>query len=287
MLGKTLRGAAVLLVLGTGLSFAAGLPDTTENVVILAQDSVRLGPHSILASGQVVVNNAGGMLTVRPGAGALKDTEIIAATVTVQAPASRKPELFDILTNSFLGEDRATFHDVSPLVGPWPLFSFPSAPVATPGTGNYVVRQRDGEVTLEQGDYGNITVGWNAALNLAGGVYNIKSLTCNSFSHIFASGTTTLNVQRNVHLASFSTFTPAAENVNPRCIVLNVAGPHVRIGLAVVSAVINAPNAAVSLGTGRTSLVGAGYTGNLAGKTVRVGAFSTLQSADPLLSPCP
>jgi hypothetical protein len=291
MLGKTLRRAAVLLVLGPGLSLAADLPTTLDNVVILARDKLLLGAHSILASGQVVVNNAGGVLTVNSGAGALQNTEIIADIVAVQAPLSHKPELFDIFTNSFHRENHAKVHGVSPLGGDLPLFTtLPSAPVVTPGTdpcpsqtgtsGNCTVRRRNGAVTLLPGHYGKIRVGGHGVLYLEGGVYNIKSLSCGGSSHIVVNGSTTLNVQGNVSFAPFSTFEPVDMSLNPRCIVLNVAGDRVRSWFAAISTSINAPDATVSLGILTI------YTGNLVGKKVRAGSGTTLQAADPLSS-CP
>jgi len=285
-----------LLVLGTGSSFAASLPATTENVVILAQDSVILASHSQLNSGQIAVNNVGGVLTVRYGVHALDNTEIIADIVSVKAPLSRKAELFDVFANSFLGGGRAIVDDlpVSPLGESWPLFPFPSAPVVTPGThvcpngtgtgGNCVVRQKNGPVTLLPGDYGDISATGHGLLYLQGGVYNIKSLSIGLSSFIVVNGYATVNVQEDVSFGWFSTFGPA-DSINPRCVVLNVAGGHVRVSVATVSAVINAPNATVSLGT-HTQFRGAAYTGNLVGKKVRVGAFSTLQSPDPLCEPC-
>jgi hypothetical protein len=293
MLGKILRGVAVLLVLGSGPSFAASLPTTLDNVVILARDSLRLGFDSKLASGQVVVNNTGGVLTVRPRAGALQDTEIIADIVAVQATANQKPELFDIFTNSFLNGANAIIDDVvvSPPGGWLPLFPFPSAPVVTPGTdscpsqtgrtGNCTVRRRNGPVTLPPGDYGKIKLSGYAVLYLEGGAYNIESLSCGAFSHVLVNGTTTLNVQGNVSFAPFSTFEPADVSFNPRCVVLNVAGNRVLSVFATISASINAPDATVNLAIQTV------YTGNLVGKKVRVGAEATLQAADPLLSPCP
>ena len=297
MLGKTLRRAAVLLVLGTGLSFAADLPTTLDNVVILAQDSVTLNGRSQLNRGQIVVNNAGGVLTVRYGVHALQDTEMIADIVTVTARPSRKAELFDVFANSFLGGDHAIVDGavVSPLGASLPLFPFPSAPVVTPGTdpcpnrtgngGNCVVRRKDGPVTLPPGDYGNIIAKGQGVLYLQGGVYNIKSLSVGLSSFIIVNGSATVNVQKDVCFGAGSTFGPASA-INPRCVVLNVAGDHVRVAVASISAVINAPNATVSLGV-NTKGKGTIYTGNLVGKTVRVGASSTLQTADPLLSPCP
>ena len=189
MLGKILRGAAVLLVLGTGSSFAASLPDTTDDVVILAQDSVTLGRHSQLNTGQIAVNNVGGVLTVRSGFHALQNTEIIADIVDVKATVRQKPELFDIFTNSFLGGNHAIVDDVlvSPLGGSLPLFEpFPSAPEVTPGTdpcpngtgkgGNCVVGRKNGLVTLPPGNYGNIKTGAHGVLLLQRGVYNVNSL---------------------------------------------------------------------------------------------------------------
>ena len=153
MLGKTLRRAAVLLVLGTGLSFAADLPTTLDDVVILAQDRVTLGRGSQLSSGQIVVNNVGGVLTIGNQVQALSETEteIIADIVNVKASVRRKADLFDIFANSFLGGDRASVHGVYPLVGPWPLFSFPSAPEVTPGTHDYVVHKGDLPVGCSRG----------------------------------------------------------------------------------------------------------------------------------------
>jgi hypothetical protein len=297
MLGKTFRGAAVLLVLGAGLSFAAGLPGTKDNVVVLAQDSVTLRGDAQLNSGQIVVNNPGGVLTVGRGVLALTDTEIIADTVTVTVPFKRKAELFDVLANSLIGEDRVEVDgDVSTIgVFDQPLFSFPSAPQVTPGThscpnatgtnGNCFVGRKKSPVTLEPGDYGNIRVRGQGVLYLQGGEYNLKSLSTAIHSHVIVQSSATINVQKNVSFGWFSTFLPD-QDLNPRCVVLNVAGGRVRILAAAVSAVINAPDATVIVGI-RRNIGGTTYIGNLAAKTVLVKAWSTLQAADPLLSACP
>jgi hypothetical protein len=297
MLGKTFRGAAVLLVLGMGSSLAAGLPGTTDNVVVLAQDSVTLRGDAQLNSGQIVVNNPGGVLTVGRGVRALDDTEIVADIVTVTAPPKRKAELFDVLANSFVDQDNAQVGGTWSTIGVFdqPLFSFPSAPQVTPGTdpcpnatgtkGNCFVGRKKSPVWLEPGNYGNIRVRGQGVLYLTGGEYNLKSLSTGIHSHVIVESSATINVQKNVSFGWFSTFLPG-QDLNPRCVVLNVAGGRVRILVAAVSAVINAPDATVIVGI-RRNIGGTTYIGNLAAKTVRVKAWSTLQAADPLLSACP
>jgi hypothetical protein len=285
-----------LLALGVGSSFAAELPDTTDDMVILAKDRVTLSQGSELNSGQIAVNDAQGKVTVAPRVRALSETEIIADIVAVNAPASRKPELFDIFTNSFRRENHAVVDGeiVSPLGQSLPLFHFPSAPAVTPGAdpcpngtgtgGNCVIRRRNGPVTLPQGDYGRITV-WEGGVLYLQGTYNIESLRTGSLSSIVASGSATINVQKGLSFGWCSTFEPV-DGVNARCVVLNVAGHYVQIaGASIISAVINAPNATVSLGSTLTSLR-VTYVGNLAAKRVIVGPGATLQSPDPLLSTC-
>jgi hypothetical protein len=298
MLGKIVLGAAVLLVLGAAWCSAADLPDTTDNMVILAQDRVALLAYSKLNSGQIAVNNGGGTVKVHLGVRAFEDTEIIADNVTVKAPYNRKPRLFDVFTNNFRGGNRAIVSDaVSPLSVPLPLYTLPPLPVFTPGAdpcpdgtgtrtlGNCVVRRNNGPVTLPPGNYGNIRVRGSGVLYLQGGTYNIRSLHAKSYSVIVVNGSATVNVQKNVSLSWFSVFEPI-NGINPRCVVLNVEGRHVWIDRATISAVINAPNAAVTVGAA-WDYVGTVYTGNLVGKRVSVGPYSTLQPADPLESTCP
>jgi hypothetical protein len=297
VIARTLRVAVAGLILRAGLCFAGDVPATTDNVVILAQHSVNLGYQSQLISGQIAVNDPGGLLTVRPRVKALQDTEILADTVAFKAGTSNKPEVFDIFANSLVGASHATINGtLSPLGSAWPLFAFPSPPQVTLGTdpcpngtgrrSGCVVRREDGPVTLGPGNYGRITVTHYGVLYLQGGVFNVKSLHVNRSSHLFASGTTTINVQRNATFAHFSTFLPAEVTLNPRCIVLNVAGRAVSIGAATIEAVINAPNAVVRLGVATRYFGAAVYTGNLTAKKVRVGAYALLQAADPV-STCP
>jgi hypothetical protein len=287
MLGRILPAVPVLLLLQAAPSFAASLPATTDDVVILAQDSLTLGPNSLLASGQVVVNNPGGVLTVLRWAKGLQDTEIIADIVTTKGPARMQPELFDVFTNSFIGP--AIIDDSELPLGSLPLFSFPSPPAVTPGTdtcpnqtgtgGNCVARLRNGPVTLAPGNYGNIGAKLHGTLYLEGGVYNVKSLRAGFGSHIIANSSTTINVQGNALFGLYSVFGPA-DAISPRCVVLNVSGSSVRSSVAILAAVMNAPNAAVRLGALTD------YTGNVTGKTVRVGASTVLRAADPV-STCP
>src|SRR5262249_35234673 len=145
-----------------------------------------LASDTRLASGQVVVNEPGGVLTLKGYLRALPGTQVIADQVVNRATIAGKPEVFDLFANSFDAGKGVTIDGAGPIPVGLPLFTFPTVPAVTYGTdscptpgripGDCRVRQRDGAVTIQPGSYRDIKVRANGTLYFAGGTYNVRSI---------------------------------------------------------------------------------------------------------------
>jgi hypothetical protein len=297
----TCRTPLIVILIARAVAVAAQqLPLTTDDVVILAKESfaasgdstLTLGRDTRLVSGQLVVNDPGGVLRVRGFFRALPGTQVIGDTVQAVTARSAAPEFSDVFANTFDSGAGTVIDGVGPLPVGLPLFGFPTVALVTPGTdacpkpgriaGDCVVHQSDGPITLQPGNYRKIILRQRAELYFAGGTYNVKSIRGASGAHFLFNAATTLNVAETAAFGFRSVVGPAfADQPNGRCIVINVAGDQVRLRpWADVAAVINAPEADAALG--RWSV----YRGNLAAKTVKV-RVGVLLGALPHLPTCP
>ena len=112
------------------------------------------------------------------------------------------------------------------------------------------MRQRDGAVTIQPGNYGDIKLRSNATLFFAGGTYNVKSIRGAPRSRFVFSAPTTINVAEVARFGFRSFIGPQfPEELNGRCVVINVAGSKVRFRpWADVTATVTAPPSDVGLG---------------------------------------
>ena len=260
-------------------------PTTTDDVVLLVRNSLRVGSNVRQVSGQVVVNDPGANAKINRAFRALPGTQLVAERILItRVPVVAGPQFNDLFVNDFTDPaGTSIFLSQGPLPVTLPLFSpFPSPATVVPGTQAVMVIGPT-PVTLAAGDYGDIRIRGRGALYFEGGTYNVKSIRGGLNSRVYFNGPTTLNVAERISLGKRSVFGPPSESVlSGRCIVVNVASdrPLQFGGTSNVTATINAPDAFLRLG-------GLGeYRGNFVAARAKVGRSSVLEAAPPLSGPC-
>jgi len=146
-----------------------------------------------------------------------------------------------------------------------------------------VVRTKDGPVTLPPGHYNSLTIKTRAAIYFAGGTYHFRSLRGLGNARMYFNGPSTLYVAERASFGNRTIMAPPTESLlNPRCIVLRVAGvePLKIGGTSDIEAMIEAPNAFMRLGSRGT------YRGQFVAASVKVGVNVLLQTAPALAGPC-
>ena len=276
-------GVSVAIVVASALrAFAVGPPSTLDNVVILARTAVNMTQYIRQATGQIVVNDPGGVATLRSSVSALAGTQFVADSIAVRGPRrAHGPELFDVFSNK--PDGRILVDDQGPTAIPLPLFTFPTTLAFTPGTTTLVVNARHGPVTLPPGDYGKLIVKGGALLYFTGGTYNVASLRASGHARLYFEGPTTLNIQDSARFGQRDLIGPLVESqLNARCIVINYEGTRAIkfAGSANITAVVVAPNATMKLGAFGD------YRGTFIASKVLVGRSALLEAALPLASPC-
>jgi hypothetical protein len=297
MRARTL-GAAFVSVFAavSALAATASPPASTNDVIILTHNALTLGFGSELISGQLVVNDPGGVATVKGGFVGIPPTQLVTDELVIRAGPRFKPEFYDLFaTPPVTGP--YTVDDYGPVAASLPLFTFPTVPVATPGTdacpkpgripGKCVISRRDGALTLQPGNYGDISVRLGGVLYLAGGTYNVNSIRVGSVARLYFNTTTTINVLSHVVFGFQSVVGPASSTTSGRCVVMNVdsgnfVGDAVRFGpRANVTATINAPGSSARIG--RFAV----FSGNLAADSATVWMGSVLEALPDLAGSCP
>jgi hypothetical protein len=299
LVARAVRAALVVAVIGRAAVGVSQVPPATpDDIVVWAKESLSdtslstltLGRDTRLTSGQVVVNDPGGVLLLRSYFRGLAGTQLIADTVVVPPSPFGKPEVFDLFANSFDPGRGVIITDQGPTPISLPLFTFPSAVAVTPGTdscptpgrtaGDCVVRSRNGPVTLQPGNYNIIRVRSDGVLSFAGGTYNMRSIRTARNSKLLFNAPATLNVAEIARFG-FRAFVGAEfpDQLSARCMVINVAGDKVQFQpWADVTATVTAPAADMQMGHFGV------YQGNFTAKTVRVRLGATLEA--PVISTC-
>jgi hypothetical protein len=284
------------LLAAVATSGSAAPPTTLDDVVVFARDQLRIHIGTRLISGHLVVNEPTGVATMKRSVAALSGTQVVAGTVALRPRAPRPgPTLFDVFANAF--DPDATGVNImgeGPTPLALPLFTFPTAPMALPGTdacpqpgrtaGDCLVRKKDGPVTILPGNYNRIFVMGNGALYFAGGTYHAASIYVAGGGRIFFNAPTTLNVANRARFGRRIHFGPLEEStLNPRCVVMHVNASEraVRIGaISEVAATISAANGPMRLGSFSH------YRGNLTAIDVDIGLNVLLEAPPTLASPC-
>ncbi|HUP41849.1 MAG TPA: hypothetical protein VM599_01425, partial [Thermoanaerobaculia bacterium] len=179
-MARTLVSTTILAtVIGIAAAPPAGavIPDGFSAVVVLATNSVSISSDVVVASGDVVANDAS------PGPTLNNNYELyVDRKVTISG--SLQGDSIRILNQSSVGGD-VSYNDLDnsgsiagslitplalPVFGVLPLFH------TGPSDGPDVTVPDGGSQTLAPGTYGDIVVGAAATLHLTGGVYNVRSI---------------------------------------------------------------------------------------------------------------
>ena len=115
---------ALVSVLWTGELRAQS--SNLDDYVVLAEQLVRFGSVNLVASGNVGVNDQGGMLIANGRLASADGTHFVADGATIKGPAS----VYSLLVNQFTQSSGVTVRSPGEPVG-WPppiLPSFPTAP---------------------------------------------------------------------------------------------------------------------------------------------------------------
>ena len=229
MLRRTWLG---LIVVMGGLAAAPvwaqpQIPTTTDDVVILARDLVTIGANTQQESGQIVVDEAGGLAVVSRSFVTLPvfAPQLVADSLQMRGFGSGA-EFFDLFTNG-VTDQKSSFVVVGtgPLpIATFPILPFPAPATVIPGTANLTIKP--GEIlTISAGSYGDIRLRRGAQLFFEGGTYDIRSFKLGKNARVRFNGPTTLDIAEQFKAGNRSTLGPAVStgSLNARCISINVA----------------------------------------------------------------
>ena len=164
-------------------SFAQGqqtqLSPGVGNAVLLARNSIQVDNAVVIVSGDVIVNNA----TVGPVLG----EQALSLDNSVSTPAGYKlagtsvdldhsaTVRGDVYYNTLSNQGTITGALFTPLA--LPVFAnLPAVSIRPPGSSNITV-PNGGQVTLDEGAYGDLVVGISGTVHLTGGGYAFRSIT--------------------------------------------------------------------------------------------------------------
>lgn len=222
---------SVLLVAGflASLPAAAVIPEGFSQVVVLGQESVLIDQDVVIASGDVVANQASAdPPTPPPGtfelyfdkrattAGSLRgDSVFIGKKASVGG---------DVAYNELDNDGSIAGVEITPL--PLPVFAFLPLFHTGPSGGPDVTVPDFGSQTLAAGDYGDVVLGEGATLELTGGVYNVRSITMTEpGGKVLFGGAAEVRVAERVVTRQQAVVGPAdGSGVAPSEIVFYVAG---------------------------------------------------------------
>jgi len=172
----TLICASSLLAQQTQLSPGVG------NAVLLAKNSIQIDQSAVVVSGDVIVNNA----TTGPVLGELAlSLDRSATTPAGYKVAATSIDLDqsavvggNIYYNTLTNQGTIAGTQFSPLA--LPVFAnLPTVSIRPAGSDNVNV-PNNGQLTLDEGAYGDLVVGNSATLHLTGGGYAFRSITVKS-----------------------------------------------------------------------------------------------------------
>lgn len=178
--------------------------------VLLATNSIQIEQSCVIVSGDLIVNNA----TVGPVFGELALSldrsvttpagyKIAATSIDLdQSAAVGGDAYYNTLTNQ--GTIAGTLH--TPLA--LPVFAtLPPALVRPAGSDNVTVAN-GGQLTLDEGAYGDLVVGTSATLHLTGGGYAFRSIAVGNGGAVRYAAATSIVVSGRANFGSTSTVQP-------------------------------------------------------------------------------
>jgi Bacterial Ig domain len=180
------------------------------NAVLLAKNSIQIDQSAVVVSGDVIVNNA----TSGPVLGELA----LSLDRLVTTPAGYKLAATSVdLDNSAVASGNVYYNTLSnqgtisgtqftPLA--LPVFAnLPTVSIRPPGTNNVSVAN-NGQITLDEGAYGDLTIGNSATVHLTGGGYAFRSITIKNSGELRYAAPTDVVVSGRVDLAAKAVIQP-------------------------------------------------------------------------------
>ncbi len=215
------------------------------NAILLARNSIQIDNTVTVVSGDVIVNDA----TVGPVLGELALSldravttpagyKIVATSIDLDSGATAGGDAY---YNTLTNQGTIAGTQFSPLA--LPVFAgFPPALTRPPGSSNVTVAI-NGQLTLDEGAYGNLTISKGATLRLSGGGYAFQSITVAAggsiryaaHADIVVSGRADFGANAVVSPVDGSGLTPAAmriqvDGINGTTGTLGATPPSVHVG---------------------------------------------------------
>ncbi len=262
---------ALVSVLWTGGAWAQS--SNLDDYVVFAGQLVRFGSVNLVASGNVGVNDPGGVLIANGRLASADGSHLVADGATIKGPAS----LYSLLANQLALRAGVTVRSPGEPIGwPPPIMSpFPTVPPMSPGTQDLKL-SRGMAVTLPAGNYGQVKMQAKASLIFTGGTYTFDSWKVASTGRLLFTAPTVVNIANSVGIGSFSVVGPLGPTMTADDITINVAGPKVKVRNQVtIAAKIIAPTS--TLKTGLAGLI----KGQIVAMAVRFGSGTVVQQAHP------
>ncbi len=181
------------------------------NAVLLAKNSIQIDNTTVIVSGDVIVNNATSGPVLGEAALSLDRAvttpagyKIVATSIDLDSGAAAGgAAYYNTLTNQ--GTIAGT--QFSPLA--LPVFAgFPPALARAPGSDNVTIAN-NGQLTLNEGAYGNLTINKGATLRLSGGGYSFQSITVASGGSIRYAAPSDIVVAGRADFGANSVVSPA------------------------------------------------------------------------------
>ena len=180
------------------------------NAVLLARNSIQIDQSAVVVSGDVIVNNA----TVGPVLGELA----LSLDRLVTTPAGYKLAATSIdldqsavaggnvYYNTLANQGTIAGSQFTPLA--LPVFAnLPPVSIRPAGSDNVNVAN-NGQVTLNEGAYGDLTIGNSATVHLTGGGYAFRSITIKNSGELRYGAPTDIVVSGRVDLAAKALIQP-------------------------------------------------------------------------------
>lgn len=215
------------------------------NAVLLAKNSIQIDNTVVIVSGDVIVNNATGGPVLGEAALSLDRAvttpagyKIAATSIDLDTGATAGGNAY---YNTLTNQGTIAGSQFTPLA--LPVFAnLPPALARTPGSSNVTIAN-SGQLTLDEGAYGSLTIGRNATLRLTGGGYAFTSITVGNGgairyaapSDIVVSGRADFGANAVVTPADGSGLTPAVmriqvDGINGTTGALSATPPAVHVG---------------------------------------------------------
>src|SRR5258706_2415872 len=207
--------------------FAQQLSPGVGNAVLLARNSIQIDQSAVVVSGDVIVNNA----TVGPVLGELAlSLDRLATTPAGYKLAATSVDLDqsavaggNVYFNTLSNQGTIAGQKFTPLA--LPVFAnLPTVSIRPAGSNNITV-SNNGQVTLDEGAYGDLVVGNSATVHLTGGGYAFRSITVKNSGELRYAAPTDIVVSGRVDLGAKAVVQPENNSgLTPAAIRIQVDG---------------------------------------------------------------